>query len=56
MHYANVPHSIGFALSSGLCSLIELQTVYGLEDMWDMIEVSAVNTHNQNQVNRGDNH
>ncbi|MGF6633524.1 hypothetical protein OKW30_001420 [Paraburkholderia sp. Clong3] len=56
MDYANVPHSIGFALSSGLCTLIELQTVYGLEDMWDMIEVHSVNIHNQNKVRNGDDH
>ncbi|SDR17732.1 transglycosylase [Paraburkholderia tuberum] len=56
MAYANVPHSIGFVISSRLCSPHELQTIYGLEDMWDMIEVHSVNIHNQNMVARGNNH
>ncbi|MGF6444395.1 hypothetical protein QF002_005206 [Paraburkholderia youngii] len=56
MAYANVPHSIAFAISSGLCRLHELQTIYGLEDMWDLIEVHSVNIHNQNKVRSGNDH
>lgn len=56
MEYVNVPHSIGYAISSDLCTLIELQTVYGLEDLWDMIEVHSVNIHNQNKVRNANNH
>lgn len=33
-------------ISSGLASLSELDTVYGIEDMWDLLEIAAVDSHN----------
>ena len=50
MEYVNVPHTIGFAITSGLAALHELQTVYGTEDLWDLIEVQAVNGFNEAQL------
>lgn len=49
MECANVPRSIDFAVRSGLCRLHELQTIYGTEDLWDLIEMHAVNLHNQRE-------
>jgi hypothetical protein len=46
MDYVNVPPSIGFVVTSGLATLAELQTIYGLEDLWDLIEIHAVNCQN----------
>jgi hypothetical protein len=40
---------IAWALSMRrpVVSLIDLQTVYGVEDLYDLIEVGMVNTHNE---------
>lgn len=45
--YLNVPPSIGTAISSGKATLAELSTVLSLEDLWDLLEVNAVDAHNQ---------
>ncbi|MBK3786514.1 transcription elongation factor GreA [Paraburkholderia aspalathi] len=47
MDYVNVPYSIAFAITSGFASLHDLQTVYGIEDLWDLIEIHAVNCFNE---------
>ncbi|WP_233868728.1 hypothetical protein [Paraburkholderia adhaesiva] len=46
MDYLNVPPSIGFVVTSGLATLAELQSLYGTGDLWDLIEIHAVNCHN----------
>jgi len=33
-------------------TLHELETVYGLEDLWDLFEIHAVAQHNENQAIR----
>lgn len=40
---------IGLPVSRGLATLAELQTVYGLEDAWDMLEIISVDNHNQRE-------
>ncbi len=52
MHYANVPRVIGTLVSSGKATLHELQTVYGVADAYDMLEVVTVDLHNE-RVLRG---
>lgn len=37
-------------MSSGKATLNELQTVYGLKDMWDLIEIISVSAHNEYAV------
>jgi len=38
-------------------TLYELQTIYGLEDMWDLFEIHAVSQHNEYlSVKRANNH
>lgn len=45
---------IGAVVSSGLATLIECQTVYGLEDVYKMNEVTMVDAHNQNLLRKKD--
>jgi len=45
--YHNVPASIATLISAGLATLHELDTVYGTEDLWMMLEVNAVDAHNK---------
>lgn len=45
--YVNVHKSIGFVVSKGLAKLHELDSVYGSEDLWDLIEVAVVDAHNE---------
>ena len=52
MEYANVPRTIGMVVSHKMATLNELQTVYGLEDVYDMIEVILVDNHNQQVIER----
>lgn len=53
MNYANVPSVIGTLVSSGKATLHELQTVYGVQDAYDLLEVLTVDLHNE-KVMRAD--
>ncbi|AXU19710.1 transcription elongation factor GreA [Novosphingobium sp. THN1] len=37
-------------MGAGRASLIELQTVYGLEDVYDLMEVSIVGSENERRA------
>jgi hypothetical protein len=52
LNYTNVPRVIGTIVSSGKATLHELQTVYGVADAYDMLEVVTVDLHNE-RVLRG---
>jgi hypothetical protein len=43
----NVPRAIGAVVSRGKATLHELETVYGAEDLQDMLEVIVVDAYNQ---------
>lgn len=43
-------------VSSGKATLAELQSVYGLEDLEDLIEVILVDAHNQRIIARARKH
>lgn len=47
MAYPNVPALIGACVSSGRATLRELDTVYGLRDLHDLLEIAAVDAHNR---------
>lgn len=47
MEYANVPTVIGAAISHRVATLHEMQTVYSLGDVYDMLEIVNVDAHNQ---------
>lgn len=50
VQYQNVPRVIGAVLSARLATLHELQTVYGVEDAYDLLEVLTVDAHNEQLV------
>ena len=43
----NVPKSIGAVVSMRLATLHETQTVYGLKDVYDLLEIGAVDAYNR---------
>jgi hypothetical protein len=43
-----VPRPIATVVSKRYATLHELQTVYGSEDLYDLLEIIAVDTHNEN--------
>lgn len=51
MEYVNVAPSIGAVVSSRLASLHELDTIYGVADVYDMLEILAVDGYNQSVAN-----
>ena len=46
----NVPRTVGAVVSAGLATLHELQTVYGTRDLYDLLEVVAVDRFNQRKL------
>jgi hypothetical protein len=42
-----VPLTIGAVASSGKATLIELQTVYSIEDVYTLMEINSIDSHNQ---------
>ena len=45
--YANVPPLIGMVVSSKLATLNELQSVYGVLDLYNLAEIVTVDAHNR---------
>lgn len=43
----NVPPTIASAVSSELVTFSELATALSLQDLWDVLEINAVNHHNE---------
>lgn len=43
----NTPRPIAAAVSSGLCTYVELDTVLSVADMWNLIEINQVNNFNR---------
>lgn len=52
LEYANIAPGIGAVVSRGLATLHELDTVYGTEDLYDLVEILAIDTHNTNLLNK----
>lgn len=50
--YANVAPNIGTVVASGKATLLELDTVYGVKDLYDLLEIIAVSGNNQRAVNK----
>lgn len=46
VEYTNVPKPIGTVVSKDKATLRELETVYGSQDLYDMLEIIAVDAHN----------
>ena len=49
--YIGVSNLIGVVVSSKLATLIELQTVYSYDDVWDLYEIFVVNNYNEWKAN-----
>lgn len=47
-----MPRTIATLMSARAATLHELDTVYGLRDMWDMLEQHSVDTHNQKMMQK----
>lgn len=52
MEYINLTALIGGLVSSRLCTLHELQTVYSLEDALNLWEVLSVDGYNRQQAEK----
>lgn len=39
-------------ISSGKASLVELDTALGVEDLYDLLEIIAIDAHNRRVVNK----
>ncbi|WP_147196048.1 transglycosylase [Pantoea sp. CCBC3-3-1] len=50
--YVNVPKTIATVISSKLATLFELDSVYGVEDMWRLLEIITVDNYNRMVVNK----
>lgn len=50
--YVNVPKTIATVLSSGKCSLTELSTTLGVEDLWWWLEIITVANYNRMVANK----
>ena len=48
--YVNVPPMIGSVVNSRLATLHELETVYGLEDLYNLYEIILIKTANEQAV------
>ena len=51
VEYENVPITIGRVVSAGKATLHELDTVYGVTDLYKMLEILAVDEYNQAIIN-----
>jgi len=47
VEYLNVPPVIGCLVSSKMATLSELQTVYGVQDAYNLLEILCVDAHNE---------
>lgn len=47
VEYENLPPHIGAVISAKLATLVECDTVYGVEDIYLMLEVLSVDAHNR---------
>ncbi|WP_240530676.1 transglycosylase [Enterobacter cloacae] len=45
--YTNVPKTIATVMSSGKCSLTELSTTLGVQDLWWWLEIITIDNYNQ---------
>jgi hypothetical protein len=52
LEYPNVPRVIGAVVSARMATFHELDTVYGLNDVYDMWEILRVDAYNQRLLNK----
>ena len=54
IEYTNIAPIFATVISARMVTLHELDTVYGLEDVFDMLEIIAIDNHNRNVLNKRD--
>ncbi|WP_237713058.1 transglycosylase [Serratia sp. M24T3] len=54
IEYTNISITIASVVSSKLATLYECQTVYCLEDVYDLLEIASVDNHNTKILSGGD--
>lgn len=52
--YVNVPRTIGAVISSRLATMAEIETVLGMEDIYDLLEIITVDAHNKQIANKSE--
>lgn len=52
VEYPNVPRTIGAAISLKMASLQQLDTVYGVRDLYDLLEIASVDAHNRRMIEK----
>jgi hypothetical protein len=50
LNYTNVPASIGAVVSRGKATLRDLEEWYGLEDLYDLLEIIQIDDYNAEQI------
>lgn len=53
--YQNIPPVIATLVSKKMASLIDLQTIYGVKDAYDLLEIYAVDSFNQELLRQKEN-
>lgn len=48
--YQNLAPEIGLVVTAQLATLHELDTVYGIEDLENLVEIALVNAHNRRKL------
>ena len=56
LNYVNLPPLCGMIISSGLATLTELQSEYGVRDAFDLVEVISVDAFNRREITRHADH
>lgn len=52
LEYANLPRAIGTVVSRKMATLFELQTHYGAEDLYNMLEILIVDNYNERVLSK----
>ncbi len=52
LDYVNLPPFIGMIVSDGKATLHELQSVYGVRDLFDLAEVISVDAYNRREIDK----
>ncbi|QDX29556.1 hypothetical protein [Dickeya poaceiphila] len=50
--YVNIPRTIATVISANRATLHELDTVYGLEDLWALLEIITIDNYNAEVARR----
>jgi hypothetical protein len=52
LEYANLPRAIGTVVSRRMATLHELQSVYGAEDLYNMLEILVIDNYNERVLSK----